>query len=273
MSRRLRALRILHPFPSFLNAALVGLVAWVAEGDWQTIGLLSGAMLAMQFAIGVTNDIVDQDLDARAKPWRPIPSGLVPARAAKAIAAALIICGFVLAVVAGPVEAALWVAMMACGLCYDLWLKPTPWAWACYSVGFALLPIYAWFGAAGELPLLWQFLVALAVLCGPALQIANGLIDLESDAAAGLRTLVVVLGRRRSLVVMCVLLIVIHGVAWRSLAPLAPLPFIYLASASGLAAISAWLSSGPPAARRIGWTGQALSVVNLAAAWFLAVSA
>ena len=45
-----------------------------------------------------------------------------------------------------------------------------------------------------------------AALAGPALQLSNGLIDLETDGAAGLRTLAVELGRRGSLVAMAVAL-------------------------------------------------------------------
>ena len=108
----------------------VALIAWVAAADLVTIALLALAMLGMQFAIGATNDIVDQDLDAQAKPWKPIPCGLVSQRAAAAIAVATGVTGFVLAVLAGAIEALLWSGMLACGLAYDLRLKPTPWAWA-----------------------------------------------------------------------------------------------------------------------------------------------
>ena len=270
MPRRLRALRLLHPFPSFLNASLVALIAWVADAGLATVALLALAMLGMQFAIGVTNDIVDQELDARAKPWKPIPAGLVSQRTATAIALATGVIGLVLALLAGSIEALLWSGMLACGLAYDLRLKPTPWAWACFSIAFALLPIYAWYGAAAAMPPQWPFLITLAVLAGPALQLANGLVDLETDEAAGLQTLAVRLGRRGVLITMAVLLAVIHVAAWLTLAPLGgAVGFVYLTTASGVAAISLWLSSGAPAARRIGWTGQALAVAILAAAWFV----
>ncbi|MFN8556010.1 MAG: UbiA family prenyltransferase [Dehalococcoidia bacterium] len=44
-------------------------------------------MIAAQSAIGAVNDIVDRDLDAAAKPWKPIPAGAVALVAARRVAA------------------------------------------------------------------------------------------------------------------------------------------------------------------------------------------
>ena len=43
-------------------------------------------MLCAQSAIGVTNDIFDRELDAAAKPWKPLAVGLVSRRAARSLA-------------------------------------------------------------------------------------------------------------------------------------------------------------------------------------------
>ena len=123
----------------------------------------------------------------------------------------------VLALTQGPVVAVLALLMLGAGLLYDYRLKPTAWAWACFSVAFALLPVYAWYGSTGQLPPLAQFLLPLAALAGPALQLSNGLVDLERDSAGGLATLATRLGRGRTLAIIAALLIVIYGLAWLTL--------------------------------------------------------
>ena len=52
-------------------------------------------------------------------------------------------------------------------------------------MGIPILPVYGWFGAAGELPDFFAALVPMAVLAGAALAIANARADLERDQAAG----------------------------------------------------------------------------------------
>src|SRR4051794_32343851 len=86
----LRALRVLHPFPSAANAVLVGALFVLAGGGLPDGMLLAGGMLGLQFCIGATNDLVDADLDAGRKPGKPIPAGWISRRAAAAVAAA---CG------------------------------------------------------------------------------------------------------------------------------------------------------------------------------------
>src|SRR4051794_32148774 len=213
MPSRLRALRIVHPFPSFLNAALVFAVAVVAGGTPAAGAALALGMLGIQFAIGISNDVHDQRLDALTKPWKPLVAGYLSRRTAIVLAVASSAVGLVAALSQGFLVALLAVVMLSCGLVYDFWLKPTPWAWACFSVAFATLPVYAWFGAVAELPPLPQLLIPLAAMAGPALQLSNGLIDLDEDRAGGVATLATRLGRRRTLIVITLLLVVIHGLA------------------------------------------------------------
>jgi 4-hydroxybenzoate polyprenyltransferase len=273
VTSRLRALRVVHPFPSFVNAALVLALALIADGGPIRAVALSGAMLLLQFAIGIANDIADRDLDRATKPWKPVASGAVSLGAASIGLAAVVAGGLVTAVAFGPLVAALWLAMLACGLAYDFRLKPTPWAWVCYALAFALLPIYAWEGAAGSMPPRAEFLIPVAALAGPALQIANGLIDLETDARAGLPTLVTRLGRRPALILMGTLLALIYAAAWGSLAVNGPASSrLAVAAATALAALSVGLSAwDSPRARAGGWTGQVLAIALLATGWLAAI--
>src|SRR5262249_53588147 len=152
-------------------------------------------MLGIQFCIGAVNDLADEDLDRRTKPTKPIAAGVVSRQTARIIALGSGAIGLIAVLPLGPVVALLLVVMLGAGLVYDLWLKPTIWAWACFSVGFAILPVYAWYGASGTLPPLAEFLIPLAALAGPALQLSNGLIDLERDEQGGISTLATRLGR------------------------------------------------------------------------------
>src|SRR5215213_3052865 len=131
MNSRLRALRVLHPFPSFLNGTLVLALAYVAGAAATVAVVLAIGMLGIQFCIGSVNDLVDVGLDARTKPWKPIPSGLVSPAVARLFAVATGSVALVASATQGPFVLALAVVMLACGLLYDAWLKPTSWAWAC----------------------------------------------------------------------------------------------------------------------------------------------
>jgi 4-hydroxybenzoate polyprenyltransferase len=180
--------------------------------------------------------------------------------------------GFVLAPLAGPVPALAWLAMLGCGLAYDLWLKPTPYAWLCFSVAFVILPLYAWYGAAGVLPPRAEFVLPLAFLAGPLIALSNGLSDLERDHAAGLPTLATRLGRRSTLIAIAFLVVLVHGLAWLLLAGVSVTALAPVAAASGFAAVGLGLSAQPqPRRREIGWMVQASAVALLGLAWLAAL--
>lgn len=273
MTSRLRAARVVHPFPSFLNTALVFALAVVAGATATTAVILAAAMLAIQFCIGAFNEVCDADLDRRTKPLKPIPAGLVSLRTARGIALVSGAFAMVLALTQGPVVAALAALMLGAGLLYDYRLKPTAWAWACFSMAFALLPVYAWYGSTGQLPPLAQFLLPLAALAGPALQLSNGLVDLERDRTGGIATLATRLGHDRSLLVIGTLLVVIYGLAWLtlSLQTGAVNPAVALATLSAVAGLILQMRSGV-SARELGWTLQALGIALLGLGWLSAVA-
>jgi 4-hydroxybenzoate polyprenyltransferase len=272
MARVVSALRLVHPFPSFLNSALVAGLALLAADNPSRAWLLAGGMLGMQFCIGVVNDLFDEQVDRVAKKWKPIAAGIVSRPLAWTVAAVAGGGGFVLAATAGPSVALMWLAMLACGLAYDARLKRTPWAWICLSVAFAILPVYAWYGPAGVLPPRPAFLIPLAALAGPLIQLSNGLPDLERDAATGLMTLAMRLGRRRSLLAMIALLLVVYGLAWVSLVGVSAATLLPVAIASALALAGlAFSASAAPRLREVGWMVQAVAVALLGIAWVATV--
>jgi 4-hydroxybenzoate polyprenyltransferase len=256
-----------------LNTGLVFGLAEVAHATLLAAALLAVGMLGLQMCIGATNDLVDEPLDARTKPWKPIPAGLISAEKTRQIAAWAAVIGLAAAAVSGVVPVLLWCVMLGAGLLYDLRLKPTVFSWACYSVAFAALPVYAWFGAAGTLPPQVQLILPLAGLAGPALQLSNGLTDIESDKAAGTSSLAIRLGRRRALAVIALLLAVIHGLAWLTLATFSGQISLLLAGGS-VAAIAGLSLSARSAVRdrQAGWSLQAVSICLVALGWLSSVT-
>jgi 4-hydroxybenzoate polyprenyltransferase len=273
MTGRLRALRVVHPFPSFLNSALVLALALVAGGTVATAVLLALGMLGLQFSIGTINDVADEALDAATKTWKPIPAGLVSSRSALVVGSVSGGLGLLFALSQGVPEVAMALVMLGCGLLYDLRLKRTVFAWACYSVAFAVLPIYAWYGAVGQLPPLAQFVIPVAALAGPALQLSNGLIDLERDRAGGIHTLATRLGRRATLVVVVALVGAIYVLAWATLVGSGEATSrVVVAVATVVAFLGLVFSaSRSPATRSAGWTAQAVAIALLAWGWLAAI--
>jgi 4-hydroxybenzoate polyprenyltransferase len=233
-------------------------------------------MLGLQFAIGAFNDFFDVDLDIVAKPEKPIPAGAISRPAAAAVGVLAGGGGLVVAAVYGAPVLLLATAMLACGLAYDIILKRGPLGWVCFAVALPLLPVYAWFGATGVMPPRAELLLPLAALAGPALQLANGLVDLERDSALGVRGLPGVLGRTGSLAAMAVLQSLVHATAWLTLLLGQPvmveiLLFVVAAGATTLGGLvlSTSLQTGR---REWGWRAQALGLALLALAWLAAVS-
>lgn len=273
---RARALRVLHPFPSLLDAAVVTAIAVVAGASPGRVLLLAAAMLVLQLAIGAANDWADAPADATAQPGKPIPAGLVARRTAGVMAIVLATAGLLLAATAGILALATAAGGLAAGLAYDLRLKGTRWSWLPYAVGIPLLPAFAWAGATGELPAALGILVPVAAIAGAGLAIANALADLEHDRAAGIDTIATALGPTRARAVGAGLMAAAAGAALATaLAFGGVTPWFFLAAAGGgvvVAGIAAgW--RGEPAARRRAWEIQAIGAGILATGWIGALVA
>jgi 4-hydroxybenzoate polyprenyltransferase len=242
-------------------------------------------MLAIQIAIGATNDVTDAERDAAVKPGKPIPAGLVGSRPAAVLAVAALATGLGVAATVSPGALALAAAGAAAGLAYDLRLKGTLLAWLPFAVGIPLLPLFAWWGARQELPPALLIAAALAIPAGAALAIANALPDLERDGRSGVRSVATILGRRRASRVMAALQLVAAAgavVTYIVLAgplvagPLVAGPALAGASLAGLALAGAIVllglgvvlgSSGSIVRRQRGWEVQAVALAFIAASW------
>jgi 4-hydroxybenzoate polyprenyltransferase len=267
-------LRLAHPFPSLLNGAVVLAMALVAGGTPETALRLAVAMTLLQVAIGTLNDVVDAPRDAGRTPLKPIPAGLVPIRLAKAVSVVVAVGGLLLVTPSGTGTVVVAAVGLGCGVVYDLALSRTAISWLPLAIALPLVPIYAWLGATGALPLTLFVIVPMAVLAGGGLAIGNALVDAEADRASKRATIAVAIGTAAawrlhaltlgSAVVMAVVLLPAGG------SP-ASLPAI-AAGAVGLGAGILLVLAGTAFRRRLAWQLEAAGVASIGVGWILAIA-
>jgi 4-hydroxybenzoate polyprenyltransferase len=158
--------------------------------------LIAVVMLLAQFSISALNDWADAGLDATAGRLRPIPLGLVSRRVALMIATGCAAASVIIGLLAGFgfVASLVLFVGLACGWIYDLALKRTPLSFLPFAVAFPLMPV--WVGVITHRPAAsFPALVIGGVPLAIAIHLADAIPDREDDAAAGVRTLAVRLGR------------------------------------------------------------------------------
>jgi len=278
--RARRAVRLVHPFPSILDGALVGLVALVAGAGVGVAALLGLSMTLLQFAIGTLNDIVDARSDAGLKPGKPIPERIVPVQVAWLVAAVSAMLGLALSLIGGPWLLLLAVVGLAIGVWYDLKAKGSTLSWLPLAIGIPLLPVFGWYGATGSLPIVFVVLVPAAANAGTALAIANSSVDAERDEQAHRLSIALALGPRRAAVVVLVLHLVVVALAVGTAivlrVPMGWLIAVVLAASAPLAgAIVGLVAARREAAslRELAWEIQAVGTGLMAVAWLAALSA
>ncbi len=122
---------------AFADICLGALATAALPARWLPFLLLLVASGCLYSGGMVWNDFFDVDQDRRERPGRPIPSGRVSRREAGLLGAGLLAGGVLFAFLAGLSEAlvngapsrlpaVLAVALVACILLYDGWLKRTP---------------------------------------------------------------------------------------------------------------------------------------------------
>ncbi len=263
-------IRLGHPFPSLLDGLSTAVLALVAGATASRAALLGIAMVSLQISIGTLNDLADAERDRGHKPGKPLPRGVVGRGTAVALAVGSLLVGLGLSLVAGPWTLGVAVAGVLAGYAYDLRLKGTAWSWLPFAIGLPLLPVYAWVGAVGRVPVAFVVLIPLGIAAGGAVALLNGLVDVERDRAAGLTTAVVRLGPRRARAVAAVLLAVVAiGVAG-SLAAIRAGVGAWLLVGLGviLAVVGVKLMGDRSTQRRErGWEAGAISIALLAAGW------
>jgi 4-hydroxybenzoate polyprenyltransferase len=271
--------RLVHPFPSLLDGAVVAVVALVAGASVPVALRLGVSMSLLQFAIGALNDVVDAPRDAGRKPGKPIPAGLVSVAAARGVVVSAAIGGVGLALPGGVVLVGLAAVVLGIGAAYDLRAKGTALSWLPFALGIPLLPVYGWLGTTGGLPGVFLVLVPAAAVAGAALAVANAVVDVERDRAAGGDSVAIRLGPGwASAVVVVVQLgvaVLAVGTAAAAGAPAGWVGAVLLGGAvpAGGAFLGLVAAHGLPAWREVAWEVQAIGTGLLAVAWLAALSA
>jgi 4-hydroxybenzoate polyprenyltransferase len=203
VAQTLRAVRIIHPFPTLLNVAATAGLAFVASGGTPAADVLVRMLIVMflaQSCIGVTNDLFDEELDATAKPWKPLVAGAVTRRTAMWLAVACGTGSMVIAATLGAWSLALAALGLACGLAYDARLKRSALSALPFMVAIPTLPLWVWVTLDEWDPVLW-WLLPLGGLIGLSLHLVNTIPDINDDANAGVRGLAHRLGERNAVIV------------------------------------------------------------------------
>lgn len=236
--------------------------------------LLGVSMTALQVSIGALNDLHDAPDDAGRKPGKPIASGLVSVPVARSVTVGGAAVGVGLAALVDGRLAALAVVVLLIGFGYDLVAKGTAWSWLPFAVGIPILPVYGWFGAAGELPDFFAALIPIAMQAGAALAIANARADLERDLAAGTVSVATRLGLDRSWLLHAVLWLATAAVAlgWLVFRGAEPLRTAGVVGAAGLiAALVIWSRDRGVGGRERAWEFEAAAAALALLAWITAV--
>jgi 4-hydroxybenzoate polyprenyltransferase len=198
-------------------------------------------------------DYFDRELDAAAKPHRPIPSGRVTPRTALACMVGCVAAGGVIATVLNWRIALVVAAALALGIGYSRWLKAGGLAGNAARGVLSALALLTGAMIARPVPP-WTVLPVAAVflLHDTGSNLIGTIRDVEGDRDGGYRTAAVRYGTRRTLAIVAVL-----TACWTVAAVLSPLLF---------------RSAGVPLERLIvAWCGQAVAV-ELAAAVVIGLS-
>jgi 4-hydroxybenzoate polyprenyltransferase len=189
-----------HAVPILVVLTATGAFALIAARGWPgTIAMLRllVAMLGAQLSIGAVNELVDADLDAVAKPDKPIPAGLVSRQGALGVAIGGIVAMCVFSIGFGWDAFAFCALGAATGIAYSVWFKRTIWSWIPYLVALPLLPIWVW-SALSHVDARLFAIYPIGAAAVIAVQIAQSLPDLDADRRSGVRTLAVALGPGRA---------------------------------------------------------------------------
>jgi 4-hydroxybenzoate polyprenyltransferase len=256
-----------------IAATAVAIVAGAQSGAALRLGL---GMLLLQFAIGSANDLADSVADAVAKPWKPIPAGLMPRRAAVVLCVTASALGLSLAATVSAGALVVAIVGLADGLIYDLRLKATPLAWLPFAVGVGLLPLYAWLGARNSVGPAFVGIVAISVVAGATLALANAYADLDRDRRSGVRSIAVFLGSRWTVTLNASLLLIVQMVAGATTIAASGSPQLIVVEVVGCGL--GWLglclaAVGRDRLRPLVWEVQAIGLVVLGTAWLAALDA
>jgi 4-hydroxybenzoate polyprenyltransferase len=225
-----------HLLPLLVVELATAAFALIARGGVPPLPLFVPLLLAMlggQLAIGATNELIDLPLDARHQPWKPLPSGAVSVRGARAMVGVGLAMMAVFGLPFGLPAFGLLALGTGLGLAYDLWWKRSSWSWLPYLLALPLLPIWVFLALGRPEPRL-LLLYPLGALAAIGVHFAQALPDVTLDRQAGLRTATSRLGAAATFAIAWLMTLSAPALAWvvadrMGVAP----PFAALAAAAG----------------------------------------
>ena len=132
----LRLMRLPNVFTAIADVAMGYLFVHRSVHDWRQLACLIGASACLYTAGMVLNDLFDLQVDAKERPFRPLPSGKISVPSAMALGWALLSIGVALGWLAGflpgattelPWRSGVMASLLAaCVVAYDGFLKQTP---------------------------------------------------------------------------------------------------------------------------------------------------
>lgn len=168
--------------------------------------LIALAILLGQFVVGWTNDLVDFPTDKKAlRLKKPLVAGAIT-EAALRISIGIALIGALIVSLLSPLGvggSAIHFLGLLSATAYNLKLKSTLFSVVPYMISFGALP-WAIYVAAGTSPPIW--IVLGFILIASAFHFLNVLKDLESDVGLGILGLPQVIGRKKSVTVVIILI-------------------------------------------------------------------
>ncbi|MEW5744151.1 MAG: UbiA family prenyltransferase [Nitrospirota bacterium] len=136
--------------PTVWTNVIAAVVLSVPEARWSLIGILALSLSSFYMGGMCLNDIYDREADRTGKPFRPLPSGRVPVRAAFYLTAMLFAAGLLLLLVI-PYREALWAGfvLFIVIVLYDKFHKTHPASIMLMAMSRAMVFVIAGIAAAG----------------------------------------------------------------------------------------------------------------------------
>lgn len=182
-----------HPLQAIVLGGLVGGLALLSDRTFGQAVMAGLAVLLVQLALGLHNDVSDAALDRKAKrATKPIGMGELPSGNATYLAIVLLVLAIPVSLQSGTVAGVALLATLPIGYVHNRILHRTFASFVSWMATFALFPVFLAYGGwgggrHGDDPT-WQFIVVFA-LVGLCAHLATSLPDLVVDNAAGVKSL------------------------------------------------------------------------------------
>ncbi len=200
--------------PNSLMVALAVVISLGIASGWRfeglTIAELTLVLVASYSASAVAmivNDIIDLESDRINSPHRPLPSGRLSLREARAAATILAIAGLAASTLVDMITTAFYIGVVAFATAYNARLKKLGIIGNIVVAALVATPfVYGWavYGRGLNVSLVFAAMVFTAVL---GREVVKGIPDVEGDRAAGVKTVAVLFGERAAAVVASLLYI------------------------------------------------------------------